>query len=161
MFTHYKSMCKELAMVSYEIAHFTGISQEDIIEALTFIRFDGDRIQFSGIQRRTEMIALNSKEIAVNENHEWLDYLLKRYEYLDDEISFFEFCIRQMGEKKSDIIFELLDGDLTWDQIANAYYISRSMVAVYRKEAIKELNRCYEMRDEMRAKYEEWRQNKE
>jgi hypothetical protein len=154
MFKQYKSMCKELSMTAYEISHFTGISQEDIIEVLTFIRFDDETGHYKSTSRRTEDIALISKELTEKKNQEWLQYLLDRYQYLDDEISFFEYSIRQMGEKKADILFELIDGDLTWDQIADAYHVSRSLLGVYRKQAIKEIDRCYAMRDQMQADFE-------
>jgi len=154
MFKHYKEMQKELAMTAYEISHFTGISQEDIIEVLTFLRTDDEAGHFRSGSRRTESIALMAKELTEKKNNEWYQYLLKRYEQLDDEISFFEFCIRQMGEKKADILFELLDGDLTRDQIADAYHVSRSLLGVYRKQAIKEIDRCYELRDKQRSDFE-------
>lgn len=154
MFKHYKEMQQELAMTAYEISHFTGISQEDIIEVLTFLRTDDEAGHFRSSSRRTESIALIAKELTEKKNNEWYRYLLKRYEQLDDEISFFEFCIRQMGEKKADILFELLDGDLTWDQIADAYHVSRSLLGVYRKQAIKEIDRCYELRDKQRSDFE-------
>ena len=156
MFKQYKSMCKELSMTAYEISHFTGISQEDIIEVLTFLRFDDEAGRYKSTSRRTEDIALISKELTEKKNQEWFDYLLDRYQYLDDKINFFEYCVRQMGEKKADILFELLDGDLTWDQIADAYHVSRSLLGVYRKQAIKELDRCYAMREQMQAGFEAW-----
>ena len=157
MFKQYKSMCKELSMTAYEISHFTGISQEDIIEVLTFIRFDDETGRYKSTSRRTEDIALISKELTEIKNREWFKYLLDRYQYLDDEISFFEYSIRQMGEKKADILFELLDGDLTWDQIADAYHVSRSLLSVYRKQAIKELDRCYAMREQLQEGFETWK----
>ncbi|WP_027868877.1 hypothetical protein [Eubacterium sp. AB3007] len=153
MFKKYKEMCKQLSMTAYEISHFTGISQEDVIDVLNFAHNDDGIKSKNSISRRTETIALISEEVVGKENKRWLNFLLDRYKKLDDEICFFEYCIRQMGEKKADILFEMLDGELTWNQIADQYDVSRSLLGVYRKQAIKEINRCYEMREEQKALY--------
>lgn len=153
MFSEYKKMRREMSMIAYQLSHFTGISEEDIIESMTFSRPDGERVQTSGISHKTETIALKVRELVEKENSEWYQYLFDRYQYLDKEISFFEFGIKEMGEKKADIIFELLDGDLTWDSIADQYGVSRSLLGVYRKEAIKELNKKYEMREEQELRF--------
>ena len=99
MFMHYRNMRQELAMVTYDISHFTGISQEDVIEMLTFMRNDEIDRRDNHIPRRTELIAIAYRDITDRENREWYNYLVERWKYLDDEISFFEFCITQMGEK--------------------------------------------------------------
>ena len=148
MFDQYKKMRHEMSMIAYQLSHFTGISEQDIIESMTFSHPDGEKVQTSGISHKTETIAIKLKEIVEKENNEWYRYLLDRYQYLDREISFFEHCVREMGEKKSDILFELLDGDLTWDMIADEYSVSRSLLGVYRKQAIKEINKRYRLREE-------------
>ena len=153
MFGEYKKMRQEMARIAYELSHFSGISEEDIIEALTFEKPEGDKVQTSGVSKKTETIALKLRELVDKENDEWYKHLLDRYKELDDEISFFEFTIRQMGEKKSDIIFELLDGDLSWDDIADQYGVSRSTLGYYRKHAIAEINRKYKQRDEQRLAF--------
>ena len=150
MFTKYREMHEELKLIIYELSHFSGIDDIDLIEALTFSQPEEDRVQNSEIARRTETIAIALQDLLKQENNAWYDYLLTRYQNLNDEISFFEFCIRQMGERKSDIIFELLDGDLTWDKIADQYHVSRSLLAVYRKQAIQEYNRMCGLREQKR-----------
>lgn len=153
MFDHYKKMRQEMSMIAYQLSHFSGISEEDIIESLTFTHPDGEKVQTSDISRKTESIAIKLRDILEKENNDWYGYLLNRYEYLDKEISFFEHCVREMGEKKSDILFELLDGDLTWNDIADQYGVSRSLLGVYRKQAIKEINKRYQLREEQELAY--------
>ena len=148
MFDQYNKMRQELSMIAYQLSHFSGISEEDIIECLTFSHPEGEKVQTSDISRKTEAIAIKLRDLVAKENNEWYNYLLKRYEFLDNEISFFEHCVREMGEKKSDILFELLDGDLTWNDIADEYGVSRSLLGVYRKQAIKEINKRYRLREE-------------
>jgi len=72
---------------------------------------------------------------------------------LDKEIKFFEGCIRELGEKKSDIIYELLDGALSWESIADQYEISRTYIANYRRDAIKKIDEMYELRDKQERNY--------
>ena len=64
MFSEYKKMRREMSMIAYQLSHFTGISEEDIIESMTFSRPDGERVQTSGISHKTETIALKVRELV-------------------------------------------------------------------------------------------------
>lgn len=153
MLSKYKDMRRELTMIAYQISHFTGIDEEEIIEALSFSHPDGDPVMTSEVSDTTGKIAIKIKELVKKENNDWSQYLLDRYQKLNDEICFMEYVIRSMGDKKADIIFELIDGDLTWDEIADQYCVSRSLIGVYRKEAVKELDKSYRMKSEQEMKY--------
>ena len=42
---------------------------------------------------------------------------------------------------------DLLDEDMTWDIMMERYHVSHTMIAKYRKAALKELDKQYELRD--------------
>lgn len=153
MLNKYKDMRSELTMIAYQISHFTGIDEEEIIEALSFSHPDGDPVMTSEVSDTTGKIAIKIKELVKKENNDWYQYLLDRYQELNDEICFMEYVIRSMGDKKADILLELMDGALTWDEIADQYCVSRSLIGVYRKEAVKELERGYKVRNEQETAY--------
>ena len=52
-----------------------------------------------------------------------------------------------------DIVFKLLDGDLTWDQIADQYGVSRSLLSVYRKASIKQVRKMLQIREEQKLEF--------
>lgn len=149
LFTRYRELKAELKMVTYQIAHFKGISESELIDALAFGHNpDEVRVSGSGTSDKTAKIALNLQDIMKRENTEWYDYLVKRYRELDDEVSFFEFCIRQLGDKKYYVVMDLLDGELTYDDIASHYKIGRTTVVTYRKEAISMVEKMLKRREE-------------
>lgn len=43
--------------------------------------------------------------------------------------------------------WHLLDEDMTWDIMMERYHVSHTMIAKYRKAALKELDKQYELRD--------------
>lgn len=154
MFTEYKKMKQELSVVSYQIRHFTGISEEDLIESMSLSHPDGDeRVQTSNPSDKTAKVAMNYKAAADRHNDDWYNFLLKRYYSLNDKICFFEFAISQLDEKKRAIIEDLLEGELTWDNIAVQHNISRAMVGKYRKMAIQEINEKYDLQNQQELRY--------
>ena len=154
MFRDYKTMKKELSVLASQLSHFTGISEEDFIESMSLSHPEGDeRVQTSNLSDKTAKVAMNFRQVVKKQNDEWYNFLLNRYMELGDEINFFEAGIKQLGDKKADVLFELLDGDLTWDSIAQQYNISRALVGVYRKNAIIELDKRYEIREQQEIAY--------
>ncbi len=148
MFEQYKELKEELSMVTFQLAHFHGVAEEDMIEALSFSHpDDADRVQTSGTSDKTSKIALCIGDVVDRENDDWYQYLVKRYKELDSEVSFFEHCIKRLGDKKYNVVLDILEGDLTYDQIALANGVGRTTVANYRREAISEMNKQYDMKE--------------
>lgn len=52
-----------------------------------------------------------------------------------------------LTQKHRSIITDLLDEDMTWDIMMERYHVSHTMIAKYRKAALKELDKQYELRD--------------
>lgn len=154
MFDNYSKLKKERDMLSYQISHFAGITRDDVIEALTFATPESeDRVQTSGTSDKTAKIAMNYEKIMDRENDDYYEFMVGQFKKLDGEINFFEDAIRQMGDPRTSVIFEMLDGALTWDQIADSYHVSRSTLRNYRHAAIKEVEKQYELREEMELQF--------
>lgn len=128
MFENYGRMLEERKRLVKQINNFTGVPKPEIQN--DFFR-----------------------KLMAQENRDYQLFLAGRYRELDDEITFFEDAVRMLGEKKSEIIFALLDGNSTWDEIADMYHISRSTVGKYRKQAIDSINSEYERRDRTDLQY--------
>lgn len=154
MFKKYHEMKEELNMVTFQLAHFQGVDEDELIEVMAFAHPEGDEhVQTSTTSDKTAKIALCVGDIVNRENDEWYQFLLKRYRELDDEISFFEHCIKRLGDKKYDVVMDILDGELTYDQIAQVNGIGRTTVANYRREAISEMNKQYDMREKQQIAF--------
>lgn len=67
----YQELKKEQAVLKFQLSRFKGITEDDIIESMTFSHADGERVQTSGVSDKTGKIAVNYKKIADWENDEW------------------------------------------------------------------------------------------
>ncbi len=148
MMKEYKQMKLELEVTEMQLQRFTGISEEDMISTMSFSHPEGDdRVQTSGTSDKTAKIAINYKKVMERENEEWYRFLLGRYRKLKMELDFFEDSVRRLSGNLPEIVMDLLDTDITWDEIAGRHHVNRSMIGKYRKAAIKELDAIYEVRE--------------
>lgn len=147
MMREYKNMKRELAVTEFQLRQFRGVSEQDMIDSMTYSHQEGERVQTSTLSDKTASIAVNFRKAMERENDEWYDYLFHRYRYLKEELDFFENAVDRLEQRHKNIIRDLLDDDMTWDSMMDRYHVSHTMIAKYRKAALKELNREYELRD--------------
>ena len=145
MMNEYRNVKRELTVTEFQLRQFQGVSEQDMIDSMLYSHQEGERVQTSTLSDKTANIAINLKSAVERENDGWYDYLFQRYKYLKEELDFFEYAVSKL--KYKNIIMDLLDEDVTWDAMMEKYHVSHSMIAKYRKKAIKELNIQYELRD--------------
>lgn len=147
-------MKRELQITSFQLRRFEGVSEKDIILSMQLGRHDDcERVQTGTLSDKTAKVAMNYKNIMERENDEWFYYLFHRYEYLKEEIDFLEESISALPGVLPDVIMDLLDGELTWENIAGKYHVTTAMIAKYKKKALKELDTVFEMRDRQTESY--------
>lgn len=134
MFKNYRKMREEREMLSERMKHFSAAPVRDA-------------------DTEKNPVAQNEQKIIAMENADYFAFMARRYRKIDAELTFFEDSVRMLGEEKSTIIFELLDGDLTWDEISDTYHIGRSTLFNYRRQAIEAINRQYEFVDRLDREY--------
>lgn len=147
-------MKRELQITLFQLHRFEGVSEKDIILSMQLGRRDDcERVQTSTLSDKTAKVAMNYKNIMERENDEWFAYLFHRYEYLKEETDFFEESVSALPGVLPDVIMDLLDGELTWENIAEKYHVTTAMIAKYKKKALKELDTVFEMRDRQTESY--------
>lgn len=149
----YQELKKEQNVLKFQLSRFKGISEDDIIESMTFSHADGERVQTSGVSDKTGKIAVNYKKIAEKENQEWLSYLIARLEYVETEIDFFEFTLKRLSNGMGEIMWDMIIESMSWGEVEEKYHISHATLGRYRKSAIRELDTIYEMRDRQTELY--------
>lgn len=149
----YPQRTLELRCLKNQIKTFTGISDTDLIESMQFAKPEGERVQTSNISDKTAGIALSYENKMNRANAGWHRHLIKKHDLLQEEIYFFESCLKSLSGKLPEIITDLVIDELTWDDVANKYHISRAMVGKHRKRAICELEELYSLRDQELADY--------
>lgn len=143
----YKNMKKELTVTEFQLRQFQGVSEQDMIDSMLYSHQEGERVQTSTLSDKTANIAVKYKAAMERENDEWYGFLFHRYMFLKEELDFFEHAVNGLDERHRSIITDLLDKDMTWDIMMERYHVSHTMIAKYRKAALKELDKQYELRD--------------
>lgn len=154
MFKDYLKMKREMGFLELQLQSFSGLTADDMIKSMTFLgESEGDRVQTSGTSDQTFNIAVSYRKRLHQENEDYCKFLYEKYSDIKKEIDFFENGIRSMGEKKADILFEILDGELTWDEISIQYGISRTSIYRFRKTAMEYMEGLYAQRERMEIEY--------
>ena len=143
----YPSMVRERSCLVHQIAHFRGVTAEEVIESMYTPIMDGERVQTSGTSDKTAQIALNYRARRERVNQEWYECLKEQHQQLDEEIAFFEAALGSLSGKLPAIMQDMIVEGMTWNALAGKYYVSQRMIGKYRKKAIAELDEFYADRD--------------
>lgn len=147
-------MKKELEVLQFQMSHFKGVEENDLILSMQFSHPEGgERVQTSSISDKTASVAMNYKQRMERENDEWFSFLFSRYRYVSEEVAFFENSVAALPGNLSGVIQDLVMGELTWENIAMKYHVTTAMIAKYKKKALRELEAVYELRDRQTEVY--------
>ncbi len=149
----YRQMVMERICLENQIRNFQGITEEEMIDSLHFSQPDGERVQTSGVSDKTGRIAVSYKDRLDRINKEWQAHLEKKHAVLVEELIFFESAIFSLSGILPAFISDMVVKELSWDDLAAKYHISRTMVAKNRKKAIRELENLYAIHDKEMAEY--------
>ena len=149
----YRQMVMERSCLENQIKNFKGLTELEMIDSLQFSQPDGERVQTSGISDKTARIAVSYKDKVNSINKEWQDHLEKKHAVIVEELIFFESAVLSLSGILPEFISDMVMKGVSWDELANKYHISRTMVAKNRKKAIRELECLYIIQDKAVAEY--------
>ena len=89
-------MIQKRDCLAYQLAHFKGLSAEDVIDSMMTPKVDGERVKSSRLSDKTAQIALEYRDRQARFNREWYEWLEKQWQLLNDEIVFLESAIAAM-----------------------------------------------------------------
>lgn len=144
----YPEMVQKRNCLAYQLAHFKGLSAEEVIESMYTPRQDGERVQTSALSDKTAQIAMVYRERQERMNREWYGYLEAQLKALNDELVFLEAALASLSGILPEFMRDLVIDHMTWDALERKYHISRFTVSTYRKKAISELEARYAERDQ-------------
>jgi hypothetical protein len=148
MMQEYQNMKKELTILKFQLGQFKGASEEDVILSMQLSHPNGDeKVQTSILSDKTAKVAMNYRQIIERENDEWFNFLWERHRKVNEEMNFFEESVRNLSGILPIFIMKMVSGESTWDDLAAEYDISRRSVGNYKKKAIAELNKAYQLRE--------------
>ncbi len=149
----YPEMVQKRNCLAYQIAHFKGLSAEEVIESMYTPRQDGERVQTSTISDKTAQIAMVYQERRERMNREWYEYLEQQLRLVNDEIAFLEAAIRALPGTQAGIMWDMIVEQMKWDAIEGKYRISHTTLYRQRQRAISELEKLYAHQDHDLAAY--------
>lgn len=153
LISEYPQMVSQKKCLAYQVAHFRGLSPEDVITSMYTAHHEGERVQTSGTSDKTAQIALNYESRMERLNREWYEHLEKQLVELTDELNFFEGALRALPSNVSQVMWDLVVEGMTWDTVADIHHMSRANVGKLRKRAILELDKLYALRDSTTVAY--------
>ena len=153
LIAEYPDMVRDRKCLAYQIAHFRGLSAEEVIESMYTPRQDGERVQTSSLSDKTAQIALNYESRMERLNREWYEHLEKQLLELTDELNFFEGALRALPVEMADVMWDLVVEQMKWDAVEQKYCISHTTVYRMRKKAIVLLDKIYKQHDTAAASY--------
>ena len=149
----YPKKKRDLECLRQQIADFKGISEEDMIDTMYFTQPEGERVQTSGVSDKTARIAETYRDKMERINAEWYEHLEKEYYELAEEVRFFESALKALPDELADVMTDMIIYRYTWDSLCSIYHVSRTMIAKYRRKAIRELEDMYDQREKEMIAY--------
>jgi len=153
MLKEYPQMVLERNTLKHQLAHFKGLTAEEVIESMYTPRMDGERVQTSNISDKTAQIAMTYQERMDRINREWYEYLERRLMILNDDIVFFENALAALPSPYSEIMQDMILHQVVWDALEVKYSVCRMTLNRYRKKALNDLSQLYDHHEQETAAY--------
>jgi hypothetical protein len=145
----YPQMVRERERLKKQLESCEFLSAEELIDAMSFSHPEGEHVQSSNISDKTAKVAMEYQERLEKINNELIEPMQKRYDILDEEITFFEESVRGLPENMADVMAALFLEGVTWDNAEYSFCMNRRTIADCRKKAIACLVRMYQGRASM------------
>ena len=153
MLKNYPAIVRERDSIAHQIAHFKGLSAEEVIDSMYTAHSDGERVQTSNLSDKTAQIAMNYQDKMERINREWYEHLERKLRTLNDEISFFKSSLDTLPEHLSSLMMDMIVKDQTWDTLEAEHHIGRATIHRYRRKAIALLDAIYECDEQETREY--------
>ena len=140
----YPKMVQQRDCVAHQLAHFRGVSAEEVIESMYTPRMDGERVQSSNLSDKTAQIALGYEEKMERINRDWYVHLEKQLQLLNDEIVFLRSAIQSLPVELSEVMWDMVIEEQKWEVVEQKYNLSHTTLYRQRRKAIQQLAALYE-----------------
>lgn len=153
IFKDYGKWKRDMGLLEFELSRFEGVPYDDVIESLCFSNPQEERVQTSGISDKTGKTAIIYRQVKERMDDEWFDFLIEQYKSIKEEREFFEYAVRQLSGKLTEMIEDMVMRKMTWRELSGKYDVSETMIAKYRKKAMAELAAIYQQRAQTSEQY--------
>lgn len=130
-------------MLRYELEHPAQISQEEMIEAMSFARGDGIGRADGHISNKTLYIALNYKDQADRINVETVDEVGQRLVLLEQEQERLVYYVSLLDKRQADVLRLAFFEWLSWEEIAKMLGVALRTAHKIKSQALDKLVEIY------------------
>lgn len=141
----YTDMRRKIAVLRYELEHPATVSPDEMIEALSFARGDGEGHSSGHISNKTLYIAMNYQAEAARHSSETMDEIARCLIPLEREANRLEHYLNLLPERDKIILRKHYIEGATWEEVADACGIARRTAHTALKTAIGRLAELYEI----------------
>lgn len=145
---NYRRHKKRLSLLEHSMQRFSGISPEDVIEAMAFSQTHCRFGQACDHSDRTARIAEIYQKIAENVNAKEIASLYDEHRCISERLDMLDTCIANLDEPLAAVVRELLIEDERWSDACEKLYISRATAGRRRLQALLQIQ---SMLENMRA----------
>ena len=146
LFDKYHQWKKDRITLAFELSRFEGVSTDEVIESMCLSRPQDERVQTSGVSDRTGKTAVYYRKVAESMNDDWYDYTFRKYQYVKEEIEFFEYAVSRLSGRLPEVIRDMVVNGMQWKEAAAKYAVSEAMLTKYRKKGALRAGALYEGR---------------
>lgn len=140
---HYNQMQAEIDTLKFEMRNLNRMKDEEVIEALTFSAFLGDRVESGGTSDKTAGIALSYHERLKQLRDDAKASISVRLSSLVLSINRLDFYISKLPPVEGAILREYYIEEYSWRDLQELKGISSKTLIRYRDEALEKLEKMY------------------
>lgn len=146
LLSQYPKLLAKKEKLREQIASYSFVTAEDVIESMSFGHSDGEHVQSSNLSDKTAEIAMKYGERMRRANRQIYKTMIGEYASLDEEIIFFENAVDDLPDPEYEVMKALIIERKSWDEASYDLGLTRREIAVRRKRALSDLVRCYQKR---------------
>lgn len=148
----YPANKKQISILKYELTHPSSVSEEELIESMTFYRGEA---QSGGhtpghVSDRTMAIATQYQEAAEVLNGEVVMEICRELAKLEDETDRIDYYLNLLDPQKAEIIQMHYIKQMSWPQIEAETHLSQRALMNRRNEGVAELAEMYDFLDRVK-----------
>jgi len=139
----YPVLIQKRDILRYELDHPATVSNEEMLEAMSFFKGSGSGVPLNSISDKTMYIAMNYREKANRLNAENRNDIVQRLILLEREIERMEFYVKMLSEREQAVIRKCYFEGKQQQEAAQEMGITTWTVRKYRDSAISKLTEMY------------------
>lgn len=140
----YATRERKIAVLHFELDHFSGVLKDEVIEAMNLSRGDGAGRSGGHISDKTLYIALNYQSQVEKMNADAKEEIVKQLVELEQEKKRLDYYISLLDERQAKILRVLYEEKLSQGEVEKVMNLSAKTIRKLKNEALDALVAIYE-----------------